>query len=284
MTYRSHHDNIRFSLEEFTAFRDYLQDISGIDLGQNKQYLVASRLRRILLEANCSSLMELTRLIRQPSQSRWRQSVIDAMTTNETFWFRDTYPYEYLRKEVLPVLSKVNENTRTRIWSAACSSGQEPYSISMIVDEFKASFLGSQSFSVDITATDVSNKILETAKGGVYDRLSISRGLSEHRLKTFFEPEDDGSWVAKETIKKRISYRALNLKDSFSSLGKFDIIFCRNVLIYFSSELKLDIIQKIHGSLKPGGLLFLGASEGLSESKDLFQMIHCNPGTVYKSK
>ena len=283
MVYGSHQESLKFSPVEFKEFRDYLQEVAGIDLGDNKQYLVASRVRKILIEYQCASLRELTQMVRQSSQLRLRQLVIDAMTTNETFWFRDTYPYDHLAKVLLPDIIKKNGTTRTRIWSAACSSGQEPYSISMVVEEFIKSTFGVNDVPLEITATDLSSEILDAARRGIYDRLSITRGLSDQRLREFFEPLSDDKWMAKERIKKRINFRPLNLKDSYVSLGRFDVVFCRNVLIYFSQDLKADIIRRIHSTLKPGGYLFLGASESLAGSKDIFEMVHCSPGAVYKA-
>ena len=283
MTYGAHRDGLKFSPVEFKDFRDFLQEFAGIDLGDNKQYLVASRVRRILTDHNCASLHDLTSMIKRPSQSPLRQIVIDAMTTNETFWFRDNYPYEYFRDSLLPEIVKKNGSGRTRIWSAACSSGQEPYSISMIIEEFLSASSGVRDIPVEIVGTDLSSEILDAARKGIYDRLSIVRGLSDARLRNFFEPQPNDKWMVKSQVKKRINYRPLNLKDSYVSLGKFDIVFCRNVLIYFSQDLKMDIIRRIHGTLKPGGYLFLGASEGLTNAKDIFEMVSCNPGAVYRA-
>lgn len=283
MTYGVQQDNLKFSSVEFKEFRDLLQELAGIDLGDNKQYLVASRVRRILTDHGCASLHDLTNMIKRPSQSLLRQIVIDAMTTNETFWFRDNYPYEYFRQDLLPNIVKKNGAGLTRIWSSACSSGQEPYSISMIIEEFVNASPGVRDIPVEIVGTDLSSEVLDAARKGIYDRLSIVRGLSDTRLRNFFEPQPNDKWMVKAQVKNRINYRPLNLKDSYVPLGKFDIVFCRNVLIYFSQDLKMDIIRRIHGTLKPGGYLFLGASEGLTNAKDIFEMIPCNPGAVYRA-
>ena len=275
---------VQLGSSEFQEFRDYLQTVSGIDLGDNKQYLVATRIRRILVDYKCESLSELTDAIRRPNNRILRQKVIDVMTTNETFWFRDSYPFDYLQKNIFPDLLKNNPSGRIRLWSAACSSGQEPYSISMIAEEFGRNSYMNKNLSLDIVATDLSSEILEQAKSGVYDQLSVSRGLSEKRLKEFFEPVENDCWKAKREIAQRITFRPQNLQDSYAGLGKFDIVFCRNVLIYFSVDLKTDILKRIHASLKPGGVLFLGASESLSGASHLFEMVHCNPGVMYCAK
>lgn len=278
------HGRVQLDAREFTEFRDFLQQVAGIDLGHNKQYLVATRIRRILIDYHCQTLGELTAQIRLPSNRELRQKVVDAMTTNETFWFRDLYPFEYLRNSLLPDLVNKSANNRIRIWSAACSSGQEPYSISMIVEEFIRAQLGLNALPVEIVATDLSSKILDSARKGEYDRLSIARGLSDLRLKNFFDQSDADTWRVKHIIKERITFKPMNLQDSYLLLGRFDVVFCRNVLIYFSSDLKRDILKRIHGAMKPGGYLFLGSSESLSGMNDLFEMLHCSPGVVYRAR
>ena len=237
-----------------------------------------------MTDHDIKSLSELTERIQRMTERPLRQKVIDAMTTNETLWFRDGYPFEYLKNTVFPDLQNVSAMARPRIWCSACSSGQEPYSISMIADEFKRSPLGNSSFSVDICATDLSATVLAKAKEGVYDRLSIGRGLSDQRLRTYFTEKSENAWAIKSEIARPINFRSLNLQDSFASLGKFDIVFCRNVLIYFSADLKQDILRRIHATLKPGGLLFLGSSESLGDVSSMFTMIHCRPGVVYQAK
>lgn len=276
-------DSLTVGSREFKEFRDYLQEIAGIDLADNKQYLVATRIRRILSENQCSSVLDLIRLIKQPTQRDLRQKVINAMTTNETFWFRDTYPYEKLKNVLLPEFQKKNSG-RLRIWSAACSSGQEPYSISMVIQEYKKSTPGGSRVSPEIIGTDLSSNILDQAKAADYDRLSIGRGLSDQRLKEFFIHDSHDHWKVKPEIKQCVNFRQLNLQDNYALLGKFDIIFCRNVLIYFSAELKTDILRRMRASLNPGGCLFLGASESPGGASDLFEIVNCQPGIMYRAK
>lgn len=272
------------SQNEFIEFRSFLKEAAGIDLADNKQYLVTTRIRRILVDNKLASLNELTAKIKQPAGRNLRQQVIDAMTTNETFWFRDIYPFEYLKNTIFPELKNKKAAGATRIWSAACSSGQEPYSISICADEYIKSAFGAASFPLEIQATDLSTAILEKAKAGVYDRLSIGRGMSDQRLKQHFESQADGSWALKANIKQRVKFRSLNLQDSYLMLGKFDIVFCRNVLIYFSADLKQDILRRIRGVMNPGAYLFLGSSESLGGASAYFDMVHCKPGVVYVAK
>ncbi len=282
MTQRSADEPLHFTSLEYDDFCTFLQSSCGIDLGHNKQYLVATRVRRIMVSLQLTKLAQLTELIKKPEQRQVRQNVIDAMTTNETFWFRDNYPFEYFGNKLLARLQAQKPASTLKVWSAACSYGQEPYSLSMAVEEYNKR-PGSKPLSVDILATDLSSAVLEHARTGVYDRISIARGLTAERKTQFFEAVDDDNWRLKTNVKHRVQFRPLNLQDSFYLLGKFDVIFCRNVLIYFSQELKSDILRKLHGQLNPGGFLFLGSSEGLTGVAELFEMVDCSPGLAYKA-
>lgn len=270
---------------EFDQFRQFLEDACGISLGDNKQYLVTNRIRRILEENKIASFGELVRALKQGVNRKLKDQVIDSMTTNETFWFRDNYPYEYLKNTLLPQLMAGNNRMfgPIRIWSAACSSGQEPYSISMMVEEYKRQAMGNLARPVQIIATDLSTTVLDHARRGEYDKLSVMRGLSSERLERYFDNPSPTTWCVKNVVKERIDFRALNLMDSYGGLGRFDIVFCRNVLIYFNAELKRQILQKIHATLKPQGILFLGSSEGLAGASDLFEMVRCEPGILYRA-
>ncbi len=269
---------------DFEQFRVFLEKTCGILLGSNKQYLVSSRLNKLMEQNNIKTLGELVQRIQSQPRGSLREQVVDAMTTNETLWFRDTYPFEVLKSRVLPELIKANPGQRLRIWSAASSSGQEPFSLSMAIDEFERSNLGQLKSGVQIVATDLSASMLTACKAGEYDSLAMGRGLSQDRLQRYFDPKGPGRWVVKPAIRNRVEFRMLNLLDSYASLGKFDIVFCRNVLIYFSAEVKKDILTRIHATLKPGGYLFLGASEALNGLPDLYQMVQCSPGIIYKVK
>ncbi|MAB25423.1 CheR family methyltransferase [Pseudomonas neustonica] len=270
--------------QDFQAFREFLEKACGIVLGDNKQYLVSSRLNRLLEQEKIGSLGELVKRIQSQPRSNLRELVIDAMTTNETLWFRDVYPFEVLKKKLIPEFIKSNPNQRLRIWSAACSSGQEPYSLSMSIDEFERSNAGQLRSGAQIVATDLSGGILNAAKSAEYDSLSVARGLSQERLARHFDQLAPGRWALKPALRNRVEFRAINLLDSYSMLGKFDIVFCRNVLIYFSADVKKDILRRIHATLKPGGYLMLGASEALNGLPELYQMVQCNPGIVYQAR
>lgn len=269
---------------DFDLFREYLEKHSGIMLGDNKQYLVTSRLRKIMETEGLKSLSELLRVIQSRPRSGLYQQVIDAMTTNETLWFRDGYPFEVMKNRVLPELTQKNPNQRLRIWSAASSSGQEPFSLSMMVDEYERNNPGQLRGGVQIVATDLSASMLEACKRGEYDALAMGRGLSMERQQRYFEKLDATRWRIKQPVRQRVEFRQLNLLDSYALLGKFDVVFCRNVLIYFSADVKKDILRRIHATLKPGGYLFLGASEALNGLPELYSMVQCNPGIIYQAK
>ncbi len=261
----------------YKKFKTFLEESSGIVLGDNKQYLVESRLSRIMKDHKFSDLQELLNSILAPGSNVLKQSVIDAMTTNETLWFRDGHPFEYLKKALL----ETGPSSSYKIWCAACSSGQEPYSVSICIEELINSGKLPRSASFEIIATDISKEVLAIAKEGLYGKLALARGLSEERLKANFTESSGGNWKLNGNIANRVKFKELNLNSSYSHLGKFDLIFCRNVLIYFSESAKNDILQRMHTQLKPSGKLFLGSSESLNGFADYYKMHHYKPGFVY---
>ncbi|HUH38749.1 MAG TPA: protein-glutamate O-methyltransferase CheR [Spongiibacteraceae bacterium] len=270
--------------QQFELFQDFLVRSCGIVLGDNKQYLVTSRLSRLMAEHGISDLGELLQRLQQFSQRSLRDAVVDAMTTNETLWFRDVHPFNIFRDRLLPELQRAQVRP-LRVWSAACSSGQEPYSLSMAVEEYRAASMGVLRNPVEIVATDLSKSMLEQCRLAEYDQLSLSRGLSPERMQRYFEAVDGEPRRrrVKAEIRQRVRFQPLNLMDSFLSLGRFDVVFCRNVLIYFSADLKLDILRRMHAALQPGGYLVLGASESMPDVGRLFEMVSCSPGIVYRA-
>lgn len=268
--------------KSYHKISEFLEQKCGIVLGENKQYLVKSRLSPLLSKFDLNSLEELVTRTLSSTERQLRAAVIDAMTTNETLWFRDEYPFSLLKNKVLPVFS--NKRTPVKIWSAASSSGQEPYSIAMSILEYQKNQPGSFSRGIEVIGTDISNTMLDHCKRGQYDSLALARGLSEERKKLFFENGENSMLKIKDEVKKMVAFRSLNLLNSYSLMGRFDIVFCRNVLIYFAPEIKARILSQIHGVLNEGGYLFLGASESLSGLNDNFNMIRCNPGIVYQKK
>lgn len=266
--------------EEYQRFRYLLENISGIKLGTGKEYLVRSRLRRLLEKESFGSFSEL--MVVMKLSRRLQEKVIDAMTVNETLWFRDEEPYRIFREKLLPEMAKLNRPLR--VWSAACSTGQEPYSLSMEIEEYKKQFPGKLMAGERILATDISPTSLAIAKEGVYQQLSIQRGMNEDYLRSYFDKDERGHWHIKENIKSRVEFRSQNLQQSYALLGKFDIIFCRNVLIYFSADLKQDILTRMHACLNPGGYLMLGSSEIMNNLSAFYETVKCRSTVVYKAK
>ena len=272
-------DQSPIAANEYDLFRRYLEDACGIVLGENKHYLVTSRLKRVTEEFSYPSLSEMMTTLVKGNDRQLREKVIDAMTTNETMWFRDVYPFEILKKDLLPELAK--NKSPIKIWSAASSTGQEAYSISMATSEFQQSNPGKLTSNVEIVGTDISQTVVNQAKLGRYDELSVVRGLSPERRDKFFKHNED-QWAINQDIKQRTRFTELNLLNNYSLLGKFDIIFCRNVLIYFSSDMKKDILERMAQILKPGGTLILGGSESPTGYTKEFAMVRYADGVVYR--
>ncbi|MFA0312698.1 chemotaxis protein CheR [Vibrio splendidus] len=272
---------ITISDQEYRDFSRFLESQCGIVLGDSKQYLVRSRLSPLVTKFKLASLSDLLRDVVTGRNRELRVAAVDAMTTNETLWFRDTYPFAVLADKLLP---EIAANKRPiKIWSAASSSGQEAYSMAMTILETQARKPGMLP-NVSITATDISASMLDMCRTGAYDNLALGRGLSPERRRAFFEDAGDGRMKVKDNVKRMVNFRPQNLMDSYALLGKFDIIFCRNVLIYFSPDMKSKVLNQMANSLNPGGYLLLGASESLTGLTDRFEMVRCNPGIIYKLK
>ncbi|VAW94138.1 Chemotaxis protein methyltransferase CheR [hydrothermal vent metagenome] len=270
----------QISKQEYEIFRNFLENACGIVLGENKHYLVTSRLNKLIHEFSFPDLASMLVELKKNANNKLKQRVVDAMTTNETMWFRDKYPFEMLNQIMLPELAK-GRTKPIRVWSAASSSGQESYSISMTISEYLAKNPGAMKSNVEIIATDISPSMLKIAKDAKYDKLSINRGLTEDRRKRFFKEQGD-EWQANSDIRQRVRFTELNLTGNYALLGKFDIIFCRNVLIYFSSELKTDILNRMAKTLNPQGFILLGGSESPTGYCDAFDMVRTPLGVMYR--
>lgn len=271
--------------QPYAKFRTFLEQTCGILLGDNKEYLVDSRLKPLLAKHKLSSLDELVNALNGLGSKTLREEVVDAMTTNETLWFRDDHPFKILENKLFPEFEEASRMRPLEIWSAACSTGQEPYSISMVAQEYKKKNVGKLSRGVKITATDISPTVLDKARKATYEMLALGRGMSRERMAVYFDKVEDDAWTLKQEVRSAVQFQALNLLQPYLfGSRQFDIIFCRNVLIYFSSELKLDILTRMHAKLRPGGYLFLGASESLNGLADKFEMVQCRPGIIYKAK
>lgn len=272
----------QFSDYNYRLFSQFLESASGIVLGENKQYLVKSRLTSHVKIQGVANLDQLIEKIVVKKDRQAQLAAIEAMTTNETLWFRDSYPFSLLENSILTKYEQ--RSSPLKIWSAACSSGQEAYSIAMTIQNFQKKRSGALRAGAQILGTDISEEMLQKCRLAEYDQLAISRGLPDNFRLEYFEAADNGRLRVKAQLKAMASFRQFNLLDSFSSLGRFDIIFCRNVLIYFSPDVKRQILQKIAACLQDDGILFVGASESISDLVDQFSMVRCNPGLYYIKK
>lgn len=271
---------------EFYLLRDYIEKNCGIFLPEEKMYLVCTRLTSLMVENGCNSFAELYHRALSDGSFKLRDKIVEAITTNETFWFRDESPFVILGEDLLKkYASEISSGKRSKIkiWCAGCSTGQEPYSIAMTVQEFIRKQPTLRPEHVEILGTDISTAVLYLAMAGRYDSLAISRGLSEEFKNRYFQ-EDNKIWVIKNDVKKIVRYQKLNLQENFSHLEKQDIIFCRNVLIYFSIEFKKDILKRFTKVLKPGGYLFLGASESLFNLTQDYKMFRHTMGFYYANE
>ena len=267
---------------DYEAFQRFLEDACGIVLGAGKEYLVSSRLGGLMREYGIATVGDLLGQLSSGRNPRLRTSIIDAMTTNETFWFRDMSHFRLLQEMICPEI-RARAGRSIRIWSAACSYGQEPYNLSMVVQDYQRANPGALGGGLEVVATDISSTVLSEAKKGVYCGMSASRGLSIEQQNRYFKTNGDCLEVKPE-IRRSVSFRELNLTGGYEILGRFDVIFCRNVLIYFSSEQKRDIITRMARVLNPGGYLFLGSTESMSAHTDRFEMVSGLGGIAYRLK
>lgn len=270
------------SPDEYSQLSEYLSTTCGIELGNNKQYLVNSRLKSILAKYELKSITELLSSVKNEGGSSLRQQIIDAMTTHETLWFRDQYPYEALKRMILPEIARA-DLPQIRIWSAACSSGQEPYSISMIIEEYRREYPKHPLPKAQIVATDISPTILKAAKDGIYEDIALARGLTSDRRAKFFD-EREGKAQVKDFVRNQVTFQQLNLISPIAVMGKFQVVFCRNVLIYFSDKNKSLILDRLANSIEAGGYLFLGGSESISRYTTKFEVARSYGGMVFRLK
>ena len=256
--------------ESFELISGILKQRSGLALNPNKAYLLESRLMPIARRLGLADLDSLADEMRQKRNDPLMRDVTEAMTTNESFIFRDNTPFTLLREEVLPLLTAARASTRTlRIWCAACSTGQEPYSIAMILKEESA---GLDDWCTEIVATDISMAVLEKAKSGIYSQFEVQRGLPIQMLLKYFNQTNE-LWQIDSSIRAMVKYRELNLLEDISSLCAFDIVFCRNVLIYFDKDTKATVLRSINGLMPKDGVLFLGGAETVLGVSDNFKPV-----------
>jgi chemotaxis protein methyltransferase CheR len=251
---------------EYDYLRKLLKERSGLVLSSDKQYLVESRLLPIARKSGLTGLGELVQKIKTPGTEALIVEVVEAMTTNESFFFRDKIPFDHFRDAIMPSLVAARaKQRRVRIWCAAASTGQEPYSLAMCLKEMAGQISG---WRVEIIATDLSHEVLEKAKAGIYSQFEVQRGLPIQLLVKYFTQIGE-TWQIAPEIRSMVQYRPFNLLSDFGQLGIFDVVYCRNVLIYFDQQTKVDVLERIARIAEPDGFLVLGAAEtvvGLTEA------------------
>jgi chemotaxis protein methyltransferase CheR len=256
-----------------------IRDKSGIVLGEDKLYLIESRLKPLAEKNGHRTLGDLIIALRKVEWSPLHYAVIDAMTTNETYFFRDIAPFDALREKLIPDIMKKRAGEKTlHMWCGAASTGQEPYSIMMTLREH---FPSLQNWDVKLLATDLSTKVLARCKAGRYTQQEVERGLPPATLTRFFNKVGN-EWEAKDNIRAGIEFRELNLLDSWFNLGRFDIVFMRNVLIYFDVEVKRMLFGKIRKVLVPDGYLLLGGAESPLNIDNQFVRFPYERGGIYR--
>lgn len=267
--------------ETFQYIQEGLQQRTAICLLDNKEYLVETRLALLAKQNGMQNVDALVERLQVPGSSALWRDVVDAMTTNETSFFRDQTPFEVFETRVIPELVKNDSQSRTiRVWSAAASSGQEAYSIAIIWDEIRKHY---PHWGFDILATDISNKMLERGREGAFSDLEVGRGLSEQRLEAHFQRRENRWWI-NERLKQDVEFRYLNLINAWPTMPKMDVVFIRNVLVYFDNPTKASLFAKVRSILKPNGFLFLGGAETALTLDDHFERVFENGGNCYRLK
>ncbi len=252
---------------DYEYLRKTLKDHSGLDLSSDKQYLIESRLLPLSRKAGLSGISELVQKMKGGAAGLTTQ-VVEAMTTNETFFFRDKVPFDHFRNSIMPEILQARSNRKSiRIWCAAGSTGQEPYSLAMCLKEMGAAIAG---WRIEIIATDLSQDVLEKSRSGIYSQFEVQRGLPIQLLVKYFRQTGE-LWQINADIRAMIAHRQLNLLHDFSQLGVFDVIFCRNVLIYFDQDTKINIFNRLAKATEPNGFLVLGAAETVVGLTDTFK-------------
>jgi len=276
----------KLETNEFLLLRDFIERHCGIHLDESKTYLIETRLTTLMVEQGCKTYTDFYYKAKSDTSNTLREKIIDAMTTNETLWFRDSTPFIAFQKHFLPLFAKdiaSGKKNRIKIWSAASSTGQEIYSIAMLILDYcrTQSILKPEHF--ELLATDISPTVLYLAKTGRYDNHVMSRGLPEEQRNRYFK-SDGKIWIIDESVKKLVTFKKLNLQEDFIHVGKMDMIWCRNVLIYFSDELKKELFRRFAALLRPSGFFLVGSSESITNYSTEFSMHTYDKAMYYQVK
>jgi chemotaxis protein methyltransferase CheR len=263
------------SPDDLNLIAGLLRERSGLVITADKAYLVESRLLPVARKRELAGIPQLVAALRRGGDADLVRDVVEAMTTNESFFFRDGKPFEQFRDFVLPRLLQARAATRSiRIWSAACSSGQEPYTLAMILAEEKARLAG---WRVELVATDLSTEILQKAEAGLYTQFEVQRGLPIQLLVKYFKQQGD-KWQVDPALRAMVQFRSFNLLDDPAPFGRFDVVFCRNVLIYFDQPTKAKVLDRLARMLPSDGYLYLGGAETVLGICDRLQPLTDNRG------
>ncbi|MDR3375818.1 MAG: protein-glutamate O-methyltransferase CheR [Ancalomicrobiaceae bacterium] len=255
---------------DYDYLRAYLKQRSGLVLTNEKQYLIESRLMPVARKFGLAAITALVAKLKEQQNGPLGEAIVEAMTTNESFFFRDKVPFDHFNQTMLPhMLQTRGRDRRFRIWCAAASTGQEPYTLAMCLKDAEAKIAG---WRIEMIGTDLSLEVLEKAKAGVYSQFEVQRGLPISYLLKYFSQHGD-TWQIASELRAMVQYRKLNLLENFSQLGQFDIVFCRNVLIYFDNQTKIDILNRIRKMMPDDGFLVLGAAETVVGLTDAFKPV-----------
>lgn len=266
---------------EYDYLRGFLKTRSGLVLSNEKQYLIESRLMPVARKFALATISNLVAKLKVEQNGALAEAVVEAMTTNESFFFRDKLPFDHFTQTMMPhMLTARARERKLRIWSAAASTGQEPYTLAMCLKEMEAKVAG---WRVEILGTDLSMEVLDKAKAGIYSQFEVQRGLPINLLLKYFTQMGD-MWQISSEMRSMVQYKKLNLLESFASLGQFDIVFCRNVLIYFDNETKIDILNRIAKLMPEDGFLVLGAAETVVGLTDAFKPVADRRGLYQVAK
>ena len=270
----SHPEN-DLSPQDLDLISELLRKETAIVLGEAKQYLVSSRLKSVAAQEGFASIPSLIAAVRRTPNAKLRRSVVESLTTNETYFFRDEVLWRYLRASLIPGLLKRREGEKTlSVWCGACSTGQEPYSVAMLLDEFPLL----KGWRVRILASDVDESVIERAKAGLYDQFEVNRGLPAKLLAQHFE-RDGLRWRLRESMRRTVEFRKVNLIGAWHDVGRPDLVFLRNVLIYFDQSTRRTIIGRMAQIMRPDGNLIFGSSEVSHPTNDLFVSVDRASGT-----
>jgi chemotaxis protein methyltransferase CheR len=267
------------SASDFQYICDLARRLASIEMDSGKEYLVQSRLSPIAADAGCRDLSEFVRRVRMEETGPLAGKVIDALTTNETLFFRDCHPFDALRKVIIPeLMERRRQERRLSIWSAAASTGQEAYSFSIMLKE---NFPELVNWKVELVGTDISPTALAQAREGRYSKIEINRGLAAPLLIRYFQQQDN-RWVLRDDIRKMVEFREMNLAGSWHGLPVFDLVFIRNVMIYMSLDTRRKILRNLRHHIAPDGYLLLGSSENLLQTDEGFDPVEVDSSLFYK--